>query len=379
MSSQRSRNAWGITFTLLLLAAPTLLLSGSSMRPTTAASVISVNKTGSGLVTGDTLTTGGVSLWTFGGSAVVEGAPNKYYEDSAGLHLGVQSVVGGQWAGYYAARGENAQLFHAILSLPSGTITASQNFNTGLYVQTGGSNVNYVTCAGGVNNVGYYWQVVQTTGNVNQATTFNTLWFQWMNSQPLTRDCTIVTNGSNLLDVYLDGTLVYTSRSMNLGYQYPLTVFLEVQTTDNTAMHFSAYTDYYATSSDTVTVNGAPGGSTVEIVGQSGNVLATTTAGLDGSAHLNIAQYHMPLSANVEVLVMGVVVASTPTTTSIYGGDVYSVGGLSGGGGGTAAPVGVYASNPVSSGTINPNVGQGVTSKVSGPNGGTICIAGLCL
>ncbi|HEV2226584.1 MAG TPA: hypothetical protein VGR56_07260, partial [Nitrososphaerales archaeon] len=233
--------------------------------------------------------------------------------------------------------------------------------------------------AGGVNNVGYYWQVVMATGNTNGATTFTNLWFMWMNNQPLTRDCTIVTNGSNLLDVYLDGTLVYTSSSMNLGYQYPLTVFLEVQTTDNTAMHFSTYTDYYATSSDSVIVNRAPAGSTVEIVGQSGNVLASATAGLDGSAQMKIAKYHMPLSANVEVLVMGVVVASTPTTTIVYGGDVYSVGGLSGGGTGTAAPVGIFTSNPVSSGTINPNVGQGVTSKVSGPIGGTICIVGLCL
>jgi hypothetical protein len=163
---------------------------------------------------------------------------------------------------------------------------------------------------------------------------------------------------------------------MNLGYQYPLTVFLEVQTTDNTAMHFGTYTDYYATSSDAVKVNGAPAGSTVEIVGQSGNVLASATAGLDG-AQLKIGKYHMPLSANVEVLVMGVVVASTPTATAIYGGDVYSVSGLSGGG--TAAPVGIFTSNPVSSGTINPTVGQGVTSKVSGPNSGTICLLGLCL
>ncbi|HEV2225576.1 MAG TPA: hypothetical protein VGR56_02080 [Nitrososphaerales archaeon] len=349
------------------------------MRPATAASVLSVSKTSSGLVTSDSLTTGGVSLWTFGGSAVVQGAPAKYSEDSTGLHLGVQSKLSGQWAGYYGARGENAQLFHATLSLPSTTLPTNHSFNTGLYVQTGGVNVNYVTCAGGVDLGGYFWAVVQATGNPNQATTYNTLWFQWMNGQSLTRDCTIVTNGSNILDVYFDGTLVYTSSSMNLGYQYPLTVFLEVQTTDNTAMHFSTYTDYYATTSDSVTVNGAPAGSTVEIVGPSGNVFASATAGLDGSAQIKIAKYHLPLTANVEVLVMGVVVASTTTTTNVYGGDVYSVGGLSGGGTGTAAPVGVFTSNPVSSGTINPNVGQGVTSKVSGPSGGTICIVGLCL
>jgi hypothetical protein len=85
----------------------------------------------------------------------------------------------------------------------------------------------------------------------------------------------------------------------------------------------------------------------------------------------------MPLSANVEVLVMGVVVASTQAAGSIYGGDVYTVSGLTGGA--TAAPAGTFTSNPVSSGTINPNVGKGVTTKVSGPIGGTICIVGLCL
>ena len=104
-------------------------------------------------------------------------------------------------------------------------------------MQTSAPNINYVTCAAGVDKDGYWWSVVETYGNSQQATKFFTLWFQWMNNQPLTRDCTIITNGSNFLQVYLDGTLVFASKSMNLRMPEPFNPYLEVQSTSANNMY----------------------------------------------------------------------------------------------------------------------------------------------
>src|SRR2546422_6270790 len=59
-----------------------------------------------------------------------------------------------------------------------------------------------------------------------------------------------------------------------------------------------------------------------------GNVLASSQADQPGNAVLNIAQYHMPLQAYIRTYSLGVMVASTPSLVSIWGGDVYSVSAL---------------------------------------------------
>jgi hypothetical protein len=378
-SQTRISRTTGLLFLLILALSPALAALTSPVGYASSLSPLTVSRKSSGLVTSDPLSTGDTSLWTFGGSATVYGAPYEVYEDSQGLHIGVESKTAGQWVGYYAARGENAQLFHAVLSLPSSTISAAQNFNTGLYVQTGAADVDYVTCAGGVNNQGYFWAVVQATGTPNGATQFTNLWFQWMAGQPLTRDCTIVTNGSNLLDVYLDGQLVFASTTMSLGYQYPLTAFLEVQSTDDTAMHFSVYDDYYATSSDTITVTGVPPASMVEVVSPSGRVLASGQADSSGLVRLNLAIYHMPLSATIQVYLVGVMVGSS-SSLLIYGGDVYSAGPNTGTGGSPSGLATVpYTTEPGTSTIISNAAGQGITLQLTGPSGTSTCILGICL
>jgi hypothetical protein len=345
---------------LIFMIASTTVFALAAVPHTKAITVYSVDLTQSGVVTSDPLTTGNTALWTFDGSSVYYGTPHEQFEDKVGLHLGVQTIPGVAWAGYFAAKGENAQVFHSVLSLPSSTIPQAQNFNTGLYVQTGGVNVNYVTCAGGVNNQGYFWGVVEATGNPGGATAYKSLWFQWMGGQPLTRDCTIITNGSNLLTVYLDGVKVFSSDSMNLGYEYPLTAFLEVQTTDYSTMHFSAYSDYYATSSPSITVQNAPPGSTVEIVGSGGNVYSSGQVDSSGTSQLNIGMYDMPLNANINVYLFGVLVGSTSASVPIYGGDVYTVSLSPNIGIGQVGLGTVYTSNPTVTPIINPNAGQGV-------------------
>jgi len=283
--------------------------------------------TRSGLAASDSLTTGNTAYWVFGGSAAGQpGAKYTYSEDSQGMHIGVQSAVDGQWAGYYAVNGNTpAYLFHARLTLPYSTIPG-QSFNTGLYVQTGGPEINYVTCAAQTSSSGYYWAVVLATGNATYATSYKNLWFQWMNNQPLTRDCTIVTNGANMLKVYLDGQVVYSNSTMKLGYAYPFQVFIEVQSSYSGQMLFGVYNNYYATTNEKVTVTNAPAGGSVQIVDSTNKILASSPVASNGTATMLVGMYALPLNAYLKVYdPSNTLVASTASQIAIWGGDVYTV------------------------------------------------------
>jgi hypothetical protein len=320
VTPSRRLSKWGLIASLF---AATLMVMSATLSSAHAVSLYSINQSRSGLVAQDSLTTGDTSRWVFGGSAAGV-TPYQYYEDSQGLHIGVQAPVN-MWTGYYAVSQPTAQVFHAVLTLPSSTIP-SQYFNTGLYVQTGAPKINYVTCAGQVSSTGVYWAVGEAIGDQNVATQFITLWQSAFGpDQPLTRDCTIVTNGNNLLTVYLDGTQVYTSSSLSLGYQSPFMVFLEVQSSYSGGMLFSTYKDYYAAASDSITITGVPTSSIGEIVDSSGKVLASAPVDSSGTVTLNIGQYHMPLMANIKVLTLGLETATTSSPVSIWGGNSYSL------------------------------------------------------
>jgi hypothetical protein len=153
-------------------------------------------------------------------------------------------------------------------------------------------------------------------------------------NQPLTRDCTIVTNGQNYLAVYFDGTQVYQSSSQNLGYQMPFLFFLETQTSYTGAMFTGTFSDFYLASSDNVTVTNMPANSVAQIVSATGQVLASSPADGSGTATMPIGKYHMPLVANIQVTQLGLVVGSTSSPVSIWGGNSYSLSlslGLAGG------------------------------------------------
>ena len=296
------------------------IIAGSAVSlavPGASGGTITLSKPG--LVASDSLTTGSTSGWVFGGDA----ASHNYYEDSQGLHIGAHSPADGTWAGYYAVRRDGGTgLFHARLSLPSAT-TSSQAFNVGLYAQSGGPGINYVSCVGQATPSGYYWAVVQATGSGTSATSFNNLYFKWMGGQPLTRDCTIVTDGSSLLEVYLDGTLVYSNSSMNLGYVQPLEAFIEVQTSHAGDFLYGTFADFYSTTGGNVRVQNVPPGDVAK-VNSGGSVLASGTAGTSGAVDLSVAQYHMPVSGSVDVYdANGALIASTGQA-AIWGGDAYT-------------------------------------------------------
>jgi hypothetical protein len=330
-----------------IAAAAVFVLLGASVSPAHALGVplYSINQTQSGLVASDPLNSqlsqaqlSSSSFWTFGGDAIGLSAPYAYNEDSAGLHIGVQSPASGpyagDYAGFYALHIANAMLAHATLSVPSRTVSSGYP-NVGLYVQTGGINVDYVVCGATTSSAGTYWGVAMAQGNTNGAFSYQPLYLDQSANQALTRECTIVTNGQNYLAVYLDGSQVYKSSNLNLGYQAPFQFFLETQTSYTGGMFTGSFQNFYLTSSDSVMVTGMPSGSTAEIVSPSGQVLASAPES-SGTATLEVAQYDMPIVANIQVTsLLGLSIASTSSPVSIWGGDSYSLSllGIGGGGG----------------------------------------------
>src|SRR5205085_4528754 len=188
--------------------------------------------------------------------------------------------------------------------------------------------INYVTCALSATATSHYWAIVSTTGNYDQATQFNVLWTDNSANQPTTRDCTIVTNGDNFLQVYLDNNLVYSSNNLSLQMPAPFNAFLEVQSSFAGKLLYSSYKDFYATTTSSITVQNAPHSGKVNVVSSDGKtILASGTVGSSGSVSIDVGKYHLPLSASIQAYdATGKLVASTSSTVTLWGGDVYTVG-----------------------------------------------------
>lgn len=215
----------------------------------------SVTLVSSGSVMADPLTSGDTASWTFAGDAQHEHAPYSFSEDGDGLHISVEAASAGQWAGFFAKSPNTyAGVFGALISLQYPTVP-SGNFNTGLYVQTSNS-VSYVACAVHATAAGYYWLVTYAQGSQSTAVKFRRLFTQV--GGPLVRECTIATDGQNLLTVYLDGQKVYSNESMDLRMPPPFNAFLEVESTCASKMLTGTYSDFYEMTGDSVTIQGVP-------------------------------------------------------------------------------------------------------------------------
>src|ERR1035437_2186069 len=272
-----------MTFLMLTLGLPLIGHANAAAGDPTLSQVTT------GLVHRDPLTapndTVNQNYWRLFGDAPGEGAAFQALENRSGLYIGIQSVTSGgaaEWAGFYTeSPNSSVWLFHTTLTLPYSTIP-SGFFNTGMYVQTDNGFINYVTCAAQVNPNGYEWIVLLAQGNKVQATSCLTLYEKV--GGPLTQSCTIVTNGNNMLKVYLANTLVYSSTSLSLNMPPPFNAYLEVESNVANATLWGKYTDYYATLNDTVTVQNVPTGDTAELLGSGNTVLGMATAGLNGTA-----------------------------------------------------------------------------------------------
>lgn len=257
-----------------------------------AATTNSITKLSSGLVHYDPLNQPSntqscvnTSYWYFCGDAASSGNPYYANENASGLYIGAASLQSNSWEGYYAeSPSENVVLYHTRLILPYATLpsTLAASFNTGLYVQTNNGLINYVTCAGQAESGSstYYWALVNTTGNTNAALSYTTLWsrsYPTSDTADLTQSCTIVTNGSNFLQLYMNGALVYSSNKLNLNIPPPFNAYLEVETTSPQLL-YGQYLDYYDTTGTSLTVENVPSGDTVQIVGSNGGIIASTVA-----------------------------------------------------------------------------------------------------
>jgi hypothetical protein len=301
-------------------------------------SLYTISQVKSGLVASDSLTNEtetqqqlqtSQGYWKYGGDAPAENAPYAISRDTQGFHNGVQAPANGTWAGYYATTPNTpAELFHAVITTPVNSLPSNNNwYENGLYVQTFEPGpVNYVACTS-LTGKGYIqWVVFAATGNVNQVTSETALFVDTSPNQPLTRDCTIITNGQNFLQVYLDGTLVVNRSDLNLQMPEPFNAYLEPQTSYAGQLLNGTFTDYYATANGNVQVTNNPLlAATVDIVDPTGKVLATAPVS-SGAATLNIGHYDMPLDAYIKIYDSnGIQLVSTPKPINIFGGDVYSV------------------------------------------------------
>ena len=303
-------------------------------------SLYSISKTQSGLVAYDPLNNetktqqellANQQYWKYGGDAIARNAPYAFSKDNQGLHIGVQAPVDGSWAGVYAVTpNTNAMLFHTVVSTPLRvlpTLAQPQWYENGMYVQTAGSqNVNYITCTSASSQWGTTWGIISTIGNVNQANTFSTLYLDTSANQPLTRDCTIITNGNNYLKVYLDGVMVYENSTLDLQMPGPFNVFEEPQSSYAGQLLNGTYADYYATTSENVQVTNAPIlAAKIDLVDPTGKVLATSPVA-SGTATFTIGQFHMPLVAYIKMYDShNIQLASTASPVNIFGGDTYKV------------------------------------------------------
>ena len=299
--------------------------------PSTGGS-ITITKVQSGLVASDSLTNETLTqqqlqanpgYWNYDGDAPAEKAPYSFYRDTSGLHIGMQAPRSGTWAGFFAeSPNHNAQLWSSVITNPVRTIP-TQYYENGMYVQTANGLINYVTCSTLTNNQATVWTIISTTGNTRQATGYDVLWMDNSGNQPLTRDCTMVTNGDNYLKVYLDGVMVYSSNTLKLQMPAPFNAYLEPETSYAGQMLIGTFTNYYVALGENVQVTGLPSNAAhVDIVNGGGTVLATSQVS-SGTATLNVGQYAFPLSANIKVYDSNNnLMASNPE--NISGGDVYS-------------------------------------------------------
>ncbi|MDC8437718.1 MAG: hypothetical protein LV468_01810, partial [Candidatus Nitrosotenuis sp.] len=191
-----------------------VFLTVVAISPVNAEPSQSVEMIRSGLVASDSLDTGDTSYWTPWSSTVNTPLLREYHEDSQGLHIGVQAPYSGKWVNYAAVSpATDASLFHAVVTNPY-TFVSNGVFESGLYVVSS-INSNFVGCIAVSDYSGHYWSVIQAYGSdVIGSGIMTTLYQSPLNTEPLTQECTIITNGSNHLQVYLGGNLIVSRNDL---------------------------------------------------------------------------------------------------------------------------------------------------------------------
>ena len=326
---------------LTVLFASILLSSFGVLSDGIFASAVSytIDKTKSGLVASDPLDNetktkqqvlSDTRYWNYYGTAVAEkNTPYDIYKDSQGMHIGEPgpnpaTFGDGSYSGYYAVSpNTNAVLVHAVLTATNQPVLHN-DFQNQLEIMTTSGQVNYLDCAAITNTDGTYWTLVHGYGDTVEASHFDTLWVDTSTNQPLTRDCTVITNGANYLKLYMDNVLVYSSNTLALGMPAPFNYYLQTMNSYYNQMRYGIFKDYYATTDENIKITNNPSNAaTVSLVDPSGTTLASSSVS-SGTATLDVGKYHFPISGTINVYDgSNNVITSSPA--SIYGGDAFSV------------------------------------------------------
>jgi hypothetical protein len=270
------------------------------------------------------------SYWQYGGTSENTSYYN-FFQAANQLHIGVAATNSSDWTGYYAVTpATNASLVHAILTTPSNN---SGYYDIGLYMKASNQLLNYLACVAITTPSGTSWGLVHAQGSSSANAVITPLWVDTSPSQPLTRDCTIVTNGENSVSLYLDHVLVYQSNALSLNMPPPYSFFVEDESLVSSQILYGQYQGFYATTGSNITVTDLPSNTaSVALVGSSGQVYLSAPAS-SGKAVLNLGTYDFPIAAYVRAYSSAAdqsnatLVAYTPAVQQIYGGAVYSFGG----------------------------------------------------
>ncbi|MDE1863357.1 MAG: fibronectin type III domain-containing protein [Thaumarchaeota archaeon] len=292
---------------------------------------ILIEKSASGLVSSDPLTNetrtqqeleSDPGFWSFGGDAGAENASYAFWRDSMGLHIGIQPHGGDNnpiYAGFYAETQQaNATLFHVAITAPARYLAdGSAYYQANMIIApTLQSSQNYISCFSDTGISGTVWAVALAGKGLK------ILWADDGQQQPLTQDCTLVTNGRNYLAVFLGGTEVYENRELALNMSAPFNVYLESESSYRGQMMNATFADYYSTSNDTVTIEGRAANATYATIstGSDGNI--SRSPFLSGEAVLNVGGSRYPLNGTITVYGAGNETLSS-SRQEIFGGDAY--------------------------------------------------------
>jgi hypothetical protein len=298
-----------------------------------------ITKVQSGLVASDALVSpqtqqqllSNQTYWAYGGTADVQSSYYSVAVTTNELEIGVTSPTQGQWLGYYAVSPPtNATLASALLTAPSNSVPG--RYSVGLYVQSTNQILNYVGCVAATSPQGTEWEVVHDLATNSTNGSIVPLWGVSNSGQKLTQDCTIITNGTNYLKVYLNHVVVYQSSTLQLGMQAPYNFYLESESSTTGGLIYGGYQNFYAAQSEDVKIVNAPSNAlTAAVVGSNGSVLATAPV-TSGTANVVLGQYAFPQAASVRLynsstnISNSSLIASSPSHASVSGGDVFTFG-----------------------------------------------------
>ena len=264
-------------------------------------------------------------FWILGGSAQNLEAPYDYFLDEEGIHIGVQAPELGTYVGSTSlVPPTEGTLFHTTITAPQKTIPDGY-LNNGLVVQGSDWAPNYITCVAVTNPDGTSWSVTYSYVDSDGNSQYDILFEDYNPDAPQTRDCTIYTDGGNLLRVFLDDQEVYSSKAMGMNLQTPLISSLSVQSSYDGKKLYGIFKDYYITIDTNIQVNNLPPSVESIVLLDSSNTEIASGNVENGIAVVDIGKFSYPLEATIRAMDADGPLASTTGPIPIYGGDIYEV------------------------------------------------------